>query len=612
MSKRSLLLILAALCLAPLPARAATAERTPPPGQVRLTGGVTGFDIDPSTMRPGNHLDRIGEALTRARSVGGSGMIALHDIVRAHAAGESIDAFFGFPIPAGDIDGDGKTDLITYEASFPDDTLVGRRGATGEALWRVVLAAEIDAPLTSGGYAATWTTFDDTDGDGVIDMIVFQIVQSTTFPRSVDRLAQSIAVYDGKTGARRWRWELDGAATQIDTDGGSAQAFDDVVWNLGYVADVNGDGNIDPFVQTCSRARIETAAVVIMPSLVADCTATHLDARTGATVASFPLYPGNRPSPPIVSPIGDMNGDGDGDVIIETYFYDSWVDMEVATATGDDLWWTYAEAADYTVAFPVDLRAAPGSDLGIYSLNWDEQYRSEGFGLRAHNGSTGDTLWSRSFPLTDGVGFTDDVNGDGLTDLQYTTATSSTVVTAAYDGLRFRTPLWINTMPVAAPPGLEASAYGGWLGDLTGDGTTEVGVIPYAYSDGESWWAGMRAIDGRTGATLWEVPEGETSPYALGVDMDGDGGADVARALDTTGGAALEVIDGLSFAHIWQTAPQADAAGGWAQPADLTGDAELELLMETNMDRGNRVSGEAPGVQLWAVTYSYDSGPGPF
>ena len=79
---------------------------------------------------------------------------------------------------------------------------------------------------------------------------------------------------------------------------------------------------------------------------------------------------------------------------------------------------------------------------------------------------------------------------------------------------------------------------------------------------------------------------------------------DLAREVDTGSGLAVEVVDGLSLAPVWQTATAAGADRFFVQAADLSEAPGLELLADIPLDEGNLVTGEAPGQRLWEITYT--------
>ncbi|MGW1062866.1 DUF2961 domain-containing protein [Micromonospora rubida] len=210
----------------------------------------------------------------------------------------------GTETPAvGDVDGDGRTDIVTFTRGATADVYVALSTGTGfgpGVKWHDFFAAGTETPAVG-----------DVDGDGRDDIVTFlQGVGGAVYVSLSD---------GGRFVQHAWKWG-DGVAT------GS---------QLPALADVTGDGRDDVVVFT----RGATADVLVRPS-------------TGVGFGAGGTWHGNFAIGTELPGVGDFNGDGRGDAV--TYTRGSAADAYVSLSDGSRLvqnGWRWSD------------QIAPGSDL---------------------------------------------------------------------------------------------------------------------------------------------------------------------------------------------------------------------------------------------------------
>lgn len=599
MAKRTIVLMISALMIVPLPVRAAEDARR----HDLATRNSFGLDVDLDAMGDGSPYARINAALTRPKDQGGPGFLPLHP--EQAGAAQPTGSRWGHPIPMGDLDGDGSDDLATYESSRDGTVIAARRGTTGEALWKVTLKEDrsLVGVSPSGWYTSwSWVMFADGDGDGASDLLVVTVSPSPWGDGAALGITQRVEAFDGSTGDSLWSWEELGSVVRVSEDAARIDAAQDLLWNIDIAGDVTGDGIADPFLQLCDGGDMTVAGLgVIWSTAAPGCDGIHLDRTTGEIATSARAW--GRPT---MWPVADLSGDGKGDIVTLRAYSDWFYDVVAMTASGTELWTALAPYEELLWVWGAPLRGGASGDLVLFAMDYDEEAgTSAGFQVHTMNGGNGETLWSRSFDWTRWLSFQDDLDGDGGFDVLLFEARQDAVVTSVYDGRSFRTRQWSTTIDVEFPPGMQSDVGSYHLGDLDGDGATEIAVFPYAYTWGESFALGTRALDGRTGAVLWSLPEGTEPPSPLRADVDGNGTLDLGRTVEDGGSTAIEVMDGITRTPLWRTAARTDARWPYAFAADLTAHPGLELVASWSTTDGNLITGERAGAEIWALSYKY-------
>jgi hypothetical protein len=209
--------------------------------------------------------------------------------------GENAGDHLGISIAtAGDIDGDGRTDLIV--GASPDFTPDGSRsgyalivsGKDGHTLRR------LDPPRHEREFGATVAGGRDLDGDGVPEVLV-----ATSFV--VERDRSRVRAYSGKTGAMLREWKARG--------GEEGWSFGAQLWMVG---DCNGDGIPDIAVSApIGLAPVGIPAVWILSGkedVVLHEFTDKFGALSGVSVRS----------------VGDIDRDGVEDLIIGSASIEGW------------------------------------------------------------------------------------------------------------------------------------------------------------------------------------------------------------------------------------------------------------------------------------------------
>jgi hypothetical protein len=379
---------------------------------------------------------------------------------------------WAFAYPAGDLDGDGRGDVVTYHYDLETWTvsLEAARGDNGAVLW----ARDDDA---DGGLA--WPLQEDLTGDGVADLLVFSLDILTD---SFDECWQSdededcwnnpweatftwtVGLVSGRDGSTLWTRGLDGWIRESingrDSSDPVAVGMDEEfsyefagenVYVLPFFADLDGSGTpevilnamdvADRFTATDSFVHAPVARVGRWEGgweLVSATRASVIDG-TGAQLHQVEQAGPGRISLlwPLVHP------DGTADVVWERAVYaDTYQECVYADLAGDLEYCPVDEYGDggfevevldggsfeprwaktveaYGAVWPVDgdLDGDGHSDIVIWTLNW-ESWEDRADLL---SGATGDALWDGDVRIRGvlAAGPLDNVPGDDVVAVDY-------------------------------------------------------------------------------------------------------------------------------------------------------------------------------------------------
>ncbi len=413
------------------------------------------------------------------------------------------DAYFGISVAsAGDVNGDGYSDVIIGAYSYDDGTYVAEGRAfvyhgSAAGLSTTPNNSPDDADLADVNFGYSVASAGDVNADGYSDVII----GAPQYDEGANANVGRVYVYHGSTTGL--------AATPNSTLDEIDQALAYFGWSVASAGDVNGDGFSDVIVGASQydegafinegRAFIYHGSVTGL-SLTANSTPDDADqagAHFGISVASA----------------GDVNGDGYGDVIIGAYLFDdTFSDEGVAfvyhgsasglSATPNSM----CDDADQlnanfgiSVSSAGDVNGDGFSDVVIGANSYDAVFANEGrafvyhgsaVGLPATPNSTPDDANQLNANFGCSVASAGDVNGDGYSDViiganSYDDVFANEGRAFVYYGSAAGLP---GTPDITLDGANQLNAIFGnsvaSAGDVNGDGYNDVIVGAYQYDDG--------------------------------------------------------------------------------------------------------------------------------
>ena len=348
----------------------------------------------------------------------------------------------GFERSVGDINGDGKTDLIFHRATASGEEGIRIRAvlSNGDGTFT---AGPYDEPMMSGDYGASGfeRSVGDINGDGKTDLIFHRATAS------------------GEEGIRIRAVLSNGDGTF------TAGPYDEPMMSGDYgasgfersVGDINGDGKTDLIFHRATASGEEGIRIRAVLS--------NGDGTFTAGPYDEPMMSGDYGASGFERSVGDINGDGKTDLIFHR-----------ATASGEE---------------GIRIRAVLSNGEGTFTAGpYDEPMMSGDYGASGFERSVGD------------------INGDGKTDLIFHRATAS-----GEEGIRIRAVLSNGDGTFTAGPYDEpmmsgdygASGFERSVGDINGDGKTDL-IFHRATASGEEGIR-IRAVltDGQTGLRLTSI-----------------------------------------------------------------------------------------------------------
>lgn len=414
-----------------------------------------------------------------------------------------------------DVTADGRDEVVVGIDDSQANNIFCLDGASsGEAtvLWS---QHPISGASNGSPYHDSIEVVSDLDGNGAPNVLVGTVWGG----RSAHNL-------DGLDGAVLWTFD-----TYLEPDSGW-------VYSLAEASDVTGDGV--PEVAFGAGSYNDTVYLVdgASPS-VGQATVVWKRQMTDAVTS--------------VRNIGDVNGDGDDDIVLAVGDYGEAVvcmDGGSASPSGAVLWQYPAGSSVYSVGVLPDI-TGDGIDEALAVL-----WTVGGSAVRCVNGATGGQVWA-STDVTDygmAVDILHDVNGDGHDDVVVASWENAAIVLSGLDGsLLWKTPVGtLNGGDVWFARAID---------DLNGDGVDDViagSFDTYAY-----------AMDGKNGTILWAYPTGYRvySVYPAG-DLNGDGAPEVIVGNQNLSGANLEVVHvldgGVATPDIFSDGFESGDTGAWS------------------------------------------------
>jgi hypothetical protein len=460
-------------------------------------------------------------------------------------------AYMGGGVTAGDVNGDGLSDLLVGDAFYDGPTL--DEGRIWVFLGRTSTMVTTPAWTTDGNqvnaqYGDAVETAGDVNGDGYADFLIGAAGATDT---------------DGNVGAGRAFLFLGAASGPSTTPSWTAEGGQEGAsfgFGLSGAGDVNGDGYDDVIVGAAwydggevdeGRALLYLGSPAGLAGTPAWSTESNqADAQYGIRVAGA----------------GDVNGDGYADVAVGAYRYDGDLDGEgrayvyLGSASGlstTPAWIGEGDQADanygVSVATAGDVNADGYSDLvvGAWTHSGGEEaegraylYLGSATGLSTTPAWIGEpNLVGAFFGTT--VRSAGDVNGDGYADVLVGAAQLDIGLGGDTRGSAFLY-LGSSTGLSATPAWTAQGTAGGSLfgyflsgaGDVNGDGFADIAIS--AWGQGRaSLWFGSASGPGSPLFPDWTASAAASTEfgYEIGAagDVNGDGFADLlvgARGLD--------------------------------------------------------------------------------
>jgi len=545
------------------------------------------------------------------RLPGMSALLALLTVAAPASAQTPGEARIAEVITAGDLDGDGRDDIVTLGIFTQEFTEVGPigisfepvrtveltayRGVDGTRLWRtiveghdptttMVVAAPV-GPEAAPGVLVLSGAFDDD-----LRNVGFGQTGATYHVDKLDFLPASITALDG-AGELAWetRFAEDRVGAFLHVEqiliggvNGSVKARAGVEHSVIHgTGQYTGSPATDVLVSVSHRAQAGPAAVTVLQAIAVD----------GASGEAVTLLEHVTPSPAHVRAAGgDLDRDGLDDFLLREPA--PTVGLGARSAADGDVIWDAAEPAtpDFTYVYSFgDFTGdgVPDPMVAVFPTLW-ETYPSRLYLLDGATGATHLQLVDR------GLAPAGDVDRDGDRDLFLVERDGQdryrlTVIDAA--GTPLRPPVTITE-----PGSLD------FAGDLDGDGLEDLQLTRYFIVGG---YLDERPTGRVLGDPLTVTPGGG---YALGASLDGLGDDLLSLPVRTGSQLTFEALDGATLEPLWETTvptPSGTASDMVLRPTpavDLTGDGTPDVVafLGNSSARGVVAVDGADGHFLWS------------
>ncbi|KAF5430664.1 PKD repeat-containing protein, partial [Candidatus Methanophagaceae archaeon] len=430
-----------------------------------------------------------------------------------------------FPLPSGDLDGDGLNDVIisenVYEAGAETAKVIAKRGIDGTQLWEKTVTA-------SGKDNCDILAFPvgDLDGDELTDVIVTEIKYDETTNTTVAR----VIAKQGSTGTQMWEESVN-ATGKDNCDMDALPA-----------------GNLDSD---------ELADVIVIESKYDGVTETaRVIAKQGSNGTQMweesVNATGKENCGMDALPVGDLDGDKMADVIVTEIKYDETTNTTVARviakqgSNGTQMWEESVNAigkdnCDLDVEWTGNLDGDGLNDVIVSENKYDGT--TETVRVIAIKGNNGSYLWEESVNAT-GNGicnlfavYADDLDGDGLDDVIVSETKRNETTFMPIERLIAKKGNTGTYMWEESVTGMDPVIYVLPVGDLDGDGLNDVIVSEHIhYQSTDTTTSRVIAKKGKNGKPFLEVQSNEfiwVARGAYGYDLNGDGKNDLVLGIPT-------------------------------------------------------------------------------
>ena len=526
------------------------------------------------------------------------------------AEGNQTAAHFGYSVStAGDVNGDGYSDAIVgayqYENGQPLEgrAFVYHGSATG---LNATVAWTAEGNLDFVRFGRFVGTAGDVNSDGYSDVIV----GAPLYDNGEDNEGRAFVYHGSATGLSATAdWTAEGNQTQVYFG-----------HSVGTAGDVNRDGYHDVIVGAYGYANGQTEegrAFVYHGSAAGLSASANWTAESNQANARFGYS---------VSTAGDVNGDGYADVIVGAYLYDRFKGEEGGafvyrgSANGLTVAATWSAVSDQATAFfgvsvstAGDVNGDGNSDVIVGAYRYDNGQTDEGRAfvyLGSATALSGGADWTAESDQASAqfgwsVETAGDVNGDGYSD----------VIVGAYLFDNGETDEGRTFVFHGSPTGLSATAawtaesdqatalFGysvGTAGDVNDDGYSDVIVGAITYDSGENnegrAFVYHGSATGLSATADWTAESNQANAkfgYSVGAagDVNGDGYSDVIVGAVTYNIGEIDAgrafvyhgsMAGLSDTANWTAeGDQAEAWFGWSvsTAGDVNGDGYSDVIV---------------------------------
>ena len=305
-----------------------------------------------------------------------------------------------FPLPSGDLDGDGLNDVIiaetVYEAGVETAKVIAKKGINGTQLW-------VETVTASGKDNCDILAFPvgDLDGDELTDVIVTESKYDETTNTTVAR----VIAKQGTNGTQMWEESV------------NATGKDNCDLDVDWAGNLDGDGLNDVIVNEIKYdGTTETARVIAKKGSDGSHLWEESVNATGNDICNiFAVY------------AGDLDGDGLDDVIVSEFKGNEMTFMMIYRIiakkgnTGAHMWEeSVTGMAPAIYALPIgDLDGDGLNDVIVSEINYNETTFMPIASVIAKKGKTGAHMWEvavtgAAFIYASPAG---DLDGDGLNDV---------------------------------------------------------------------------------------------------------------------------------------------------------------------------------------------------
>jgi hypothetical protein len=520
-------------------------------GGIPATGGVEGKDAGPNGGTDASVGPDAGAEAGGPPT--GTAALVLGNLLPMAETGT-----FPLSMALGDVNGDGKLDVVTINVGLPPESVSVQLGR-GDGSFGSKSDYEVD-------YQPQQLALGDLNGDRKLDILTVCYYGSNDVPNVVDVL---LGNGDGTFAAKQAYATADGPQALV-------------------LGDLDADGNLD----------------VITADQWTDQVSVFLGNGDGTLATRHDYATGGGPS---ALALADVNRDGKLDLVVAatgTGWRES-SSVSVLLGNGDG---TLGDATDFPFDVPAirlrgsvalgDLNGDDELDV-VVGTAWGDLSNPDSASVLLGNGD-GTFASSVSLPRVDSPSSIRifDVNEDGKLDLLFTSDDRVSLLLGQGDG----------TFPnrVEYPTGGRLEALD--LGDLNGDGEPDLALT----FDSEFWRSGLGVLFA-TGGGEFSIPAAlPTADYADGVavgDLDGDGKLDIATANSAVDRASVWLGKGNgTFAarkdYVTGDAPTIVALG------NVDGDGRADLVtLNSAAETVSVLLGKGQGTLAAKVDYPTASAP---